>query len=111
MTQGQHTYAMQQLQTHGQDLYRQKRFDAALECFTKILVSLYPCISSCCSQYAQTIVSEDEIPISVLDNRAATYTALGNLRAALSDGHKMIRLNKTNCVVRGMVDMLEAIIF
>lgn len=35
----------------------------------------------------------------ILDNRAATYTKLDNLRAALNDGRQMIQQEKADCLV------------
>ena len=43
---------VQELQTHGRELYRQKQFGAALECFTEILV----CLSSYSSYIPLTLV-------------------------------------------------------
>ena len=37
--------------------------------------------------------------VLILDNRAATHSKLKNLRAALSDGQRMIRLAKDKCTV------------
>ena len=38
--------------------------------------------------------------IDTLDNRAAAYTKLGNLQAALRDGKLMIQEEKINCLVK-----------
>lgn len=71
--------ALSALHTRGQGLYREKRYEAALQCFSK------------------TISQDVRAPVAVLDNRAATYTKLGNLRAALNDGRQMIQQEKANC--------------
>ena len=38
-------------------------------------------------------------PITIRDNRAATFTKLGNLDAALNDGRKMIQQEGNSCTV------------
>ena len=47
----------------------------------------------------QAISQDAKAPVPVLDNRAATYSKLGNLRAALKDGRQMIQQEKANCSV------------
>ena len=47
----------------------------------------------------QAISQDAKAPVAVLDNRAATYSKLGNLRAALNDGRQMIQQEKSNCSV------------
>lgn len=47
----------------------------------------------------QTISQWPSPPLSVLDNRAATLTKLGNLPGALRDGRKMIQMGKTDVTV------------
>lgn len=47
----------------------------------------------------KVIGRDTNAPITVLDNRAATHTKLDNLQAALSDSHKMMRQDKSNCIV------------
>lgn len=79
MTQQTHEETLSALHVRGQDLYRQKQYEAALACFTK------------------AISQDAKAPVAVLDNRAATYTKLGNLRAALNDGRQMIQQEKTKC--------------
>ncbi|KAM0804411.1 hypothetical protein BDR22DRAFT_818057 [Usnea florida] len=80
MDRGIHEEALSALHARGQNLYRQKQYEAALQCFTEAI-----------NQDAKT-------PISVLDNRAATHTKLGNLRAALNDGREIIQQDKASCV-------------
>ena len=65
---------------------------------------LYPCKSfirftDFANNMFQAIPKNGETSLSVLDNRAATYTKLRDLRAALKDGHRMIRQDKTDSVV------------
>lgn len=81
LTQQTHEETLSALHVRGQDLYRQKQYEAALACFTK------------------AISQDAKAPVAVLDNRAATYTKLGNLRAALNDGRQMIQQEKTKCSV------------
>lgn len=47
----------------------------------------------------QTISQWANPPLSVIDNRAATLTKLGNLPGALRDGRRMIQLGKTDATV------------
>lgn len=79
MAQSFHEETLSTLHTRGQDLYRQKQYEAALQCFTK------------------AIGQGSKAPVAVFDNRAATYTKLGDLRAALNDGRQMIQQEKGNC--------------
>lgn len=79
MAQGLYEETLSALHRRGQDLYRQKQYEAALQCFNK------------------AISQDAKAPVAVLDNRAATYTKLGNLRAALNDGRQMIQQGKANC--------------
>ena len=86
------------LHMRGQDLYRQKNYEAALQCFTEVGAS-WPLSKSRLTLYHQSINRDAHAPASVLDNRAATYTKLGNLRAALKDARQMIQQEKGNCSV------------
>ncbi|KAI9719220.1 MAG: hypothetical protein M1812_003550 [Candelaria pacifica] len=63
-------------QKRGQQLYRQKNYEAALEAFTA------------------AIAKSNDAPTSILDNRAATYEKLGDLSLALGDGKRMIQHEK-----------------
>ncbi|KAI9706062.1 MAG: hypothetical protein M1836_005468 [Candelina mexicana] len=64
-------------QRRGQQLYRQKNYEGALEAFTA------------------AIELNDGAPTTILDNRAATYEKLGDLPSALRDGKRMIQHEKT----------------
>ncbi|CAD6577406.1 MAG: hypothetical protein ASARMPREDX12_008336 [Alectoria sarmentosa] len=75
-----HEETLSALHLRGQDLYRQKQYEAALQFFT------------------MAISQDAKAPVAVLDNRAATYTKLGNLQAALNDGRQMIQQDKANCL-------------
>ena len=85
-------------QMRGQDLYRQKEYEAALQCFTDVGAS-WSLSRSRLTLSHQSINRDAHAPASVLDNRAATYTKLGNLRAALKDARQMIQQEKGNCSV------------
>ncbi|KAL8797027.1 MAG: hypothetical protein Q9195_000798 [Heterodermia aff. obscurata] len=68
-----------ELQRQGQDLYRQKKFQAALQRFNAVL-------------------QQDRKPaLGALDSRAATHAKLGDLQAALRDARRMIQEYKTSC--------------
>ena len=62
----------------GQDLYRQKDFDAAVEYFTRALAH------------------DSAASLDIYDNRSATYVKLGKLDLALRDGRSMIKANRPN---------------
>ena len=47
----------------------------------------------------QAIEQQRRPSVSVLDNRAATYTKLEDLQAALRDGRQMIHVGKTDVTV------------
>ncbi|KKK26834.1 hypothetical protein ARAM_003398 [Aspergillus rambellii] len=64
------------LQQHGQNLYRQGSWEAAVKAFTEALKS------------------QDVDAVSVLDNRAATYTKLLRFDQALKDSRQMIKHDK-----------------
>ncbi|KAF9886425.1 hypothetical protein FE257_011457 [Aspergillus nanangensis] len=64
------------LQQHGQKLYQQGRFDAAIEAFT------------------ETLKFKDVDLLGVLDNRAATYSKLAQYDRALRDARQMIKRDK-----------------
>jgi len=53
----------------------------------------------------QTILRWTNPPLSVLDNRAATLTKLGNLPGALRDGRKMIHMEKTEVTVGAQLSL------
>lgn len=84
-------------QQDGQRFYRQKRYEDALQCFNQVCASGEPLEMS--TDLPQAIVQDAKAPIGIYDNRAATHTKLGNLRAALRDGKEMIQQEKTNCMV------------
>ncbi|KAL9121792.1 MAG: hypothetical protein Q9187_001644 [Circinaria calcarea] len=63
-------------QKRGQELYRAKDYKAALDCFNA------------------AILEDADPPLSIWDNRAATYTKLGDLQSALRDGKRMIHKEK-----------------
>jgi F-box/TPR repeat protein Pof3 len=72
-------YAMEEWQSrqrHGQSLYRQHNYRAALAVFDTLISELH------------------DPPLSILDNRAATYSKLEDLPKALKDGKRMIHLDK-----------------
>ncbi|PGH14560.1 hypothetical protein AJ80_05880 [Polytolypa hystricis UAMH7299] len=64
------------LQTYGQNQYRAKNYEQALDAF---------------SQALQLGKTND---VGILDNRAATYCKLGNLAAGLRDGRRMVEGDK-----------------
>ncbi|MCJ1322703.1 hypothetical protein MMC15_008052 [Xylographa vitiligo] len=63
-------------QKRGQDCYRAKKYKEALRCFDAV-------IARC-----------EDPPLSILDNRAATYTKLEEFPKALADARHMIQLSK-----------------
>ncbi|MCJ1415489.1 hypothetical protein MMC32_001821 [Xylographa parallela] len=63
-------------QKRGQDCYRAKEYKEALRCFDAA-------VAQC-----------DDPPLSILDNRAATYTKLEEFPKALADGRHMIQVAK-----------------
>ncbi|KAI9734403.1 MAG: hypothetical protein M1834_002510 [Cirrosporium novae-zelandiae] len=64
----------------GQKFYRQKNYEEALKAFNAALAyNKGDCIA-------------------ILDNRAATYVKLGNLKSALRDGQEMIHSQKKNVI-------------
>ncbi|WEW59835.1 hypothetical protein PRK78_005316 [Emydomyces testavorans] len=64
------------LQEHGETQYRLKNYAKALEAFSKAI----------------ELGRGDVLPL--LDNRAATYCALGDLESGLKDGRRMIKADK-----------------
>ncbi|KAI9858902.1 MAG: hypothetical protein M1813_007204 [Trichoglossum hirsutum] len=62
----------------GQKYYRVRQYDLALEAFSA------------------AIELSDKHSIGILDNRAATYEKLGDLKSALSDARHMLQLEKSN---------------
>ncbi|KAL1958823.1 hypothetical protein VTO42DRAFT_3660 [Malbranchea cinnamomea] len=65
-------------QKHGQDQYALGNYAEALEAFNKAI----------------RLGQGDYV--GILDNRAATYSALGNLDSALNDGRRMIKVDKND---------------
>ncbi|KAH0543001.1 hypothetical protein FGG08_002609 [Glutinoglossum americanum] len=69
-------------QEFGQSYYRRRQYDLALEAFST------------------AIELSDNYPIDVLDNRAATYEKLGDLKSALGDARLMLQLEKSSAQVQ-----------
>ena len=87
-----------ELLKQGQDLYRQKKYQAALQRFNAV----------CCyhgiwngglTRILQVLKQDLKPPLTVLDSRAATHAKLADLQAALRDGRRMIEEYKTSCSV------------
>ncbi|KZF24301.1 hypothetical protein L228DRAFT_94058 [Xylona heveae TC161] len=66
----------EEAQKAGQQYYREKNYEAALEAFS-------------------AAIELSQFPASALDNRAATFEKLGDLRSALKDAKQMIQVEKT----------------
>ena len=66
------------LQREGEKLYSGQDYPAALKCFS------------------QVVDGYTEVPLEVLDGRAAVHVKLGKLKAALRDGERMIKTWQTN---------------
>ncbi len=74
-------YAPEKLLKIGQELYRQDKYDEALEAFDA------------------AEKASNGSTLTLLDNRAATYEKLGNLQAALVDARYMIKWQPTEVQV------------
>ena len=89
--------AFEEWQKRGQELYRQKKYENALECFNA--VCQLPEVKRDHANFSEAIVQGDRDCVAALDNRAATHTKLGNLQAALRDGRLMIQKERVSCLV------------
>lgn len=86
--------------SQGHQLYRQKRYQAALQRFNAVNKRDRGVTVEAVVDVRQIINQERKPSLNILDNRAATYAKLGNLQAALRDGRSMIQDRRTSCSVR-----------
>ena len=90
------TIAMDDDQKRGQDFYRLKNYEAAVGCFNRVCsIRTHKALAD----IEQVIARNESPPSSVYDNRAAAYSKLGNLQAALRDGKRMIHAEKAKVTV------------
>ena len=92
------SFDSEEIQTRGQDLYRQGHYRDALKVFASVSLH-YDVVLHLAHMALKAIRRKDEVPLSLLDNRAATHAKLGHFQAALVDGRSMIRRYRTNSTV------------
>lgn len=97
MTENYRTLSAEEAQKIGQRLYRTKRYQEALPAFTAVCCDSHPFDTQALT--LQAINRSDRASTGALDNRAATYTKLGDLQAALRDAKRMIDVDKSAATV------------
>lgn len=102
------------LQRQGQNLYGQGNLDGAVRAFTEVNIPVFCHSISCVAAFRaarqvvvtfltlipQALKCPDVDALSVLDNRAATYTKLLRYEQALKDARQMIKQDKQDERVR-----------
>ena len=87
----------EKLQLAGKSYFKKGNYKMAVSKFTEVglcalNVRYYPNLDI----FEQAIDMQPLILMSLLDNRAASYEKLGNLKEALADSKRMIQHEKTN---------------